>query len=383
MGTEKKTREFARLRSKLFLRVLAAALLACLAAGALYALVWRGRGGEWIVSLFQSLLKIGYDDALHLYQQIFRNNSAFIWGGAILALFLLLAYALIAWLTRYFDQIDRGIDALLNGEAIVLPPELDAVERRLNTARQTLERREVEAKLAERRKNDLVLYLAHDIRTPLTSVIGYLSLLDEAADLPAEQRAKYVRVTLEKAQRLEKLVNEFFEIARYDLQQTSLEKERVDLCYLLVQMKEEFYPILSKKGNTALLRAVEDLYVTGDPAKLARVFNNILKNAAAYSDPNTEILIEAARRGENAVITIRDQGPTIPAEKLSAIFERFYRLDEARTSDTGGAGLGLAIAREIVTLHGGTIAADSREGVTTFTVTLPARENLNDPLAIP
>lgn len=382
MGTEKKTREFARLRSKLFLRVLAAALLACLAAGALYALVWRGRGGEWIVSLFQSLLKIGYEDALHLYQQIFRNNSAFIWGGAILALFLLLAYALIAWLTRYFDQIDRGIDALLNGEAIVLPPELDAVERRLNTARQTLERREVEAKLAERRKNDLVLYLAHDIRTPLTSVIGYLSLLDEAPDLPAEQRAKYVRVTLEKAQRLEKLVNEFFEIARYDLQQTSLEKERVDLCYLLVQMKEEFYPILSKKGNTALLRAEEDLYVTGDPAKLARVFNNILKNAAAYSAPHTEILIEAARRGENAVITIQDQGPTIPAEKLSAIFERFYRLDEARTSDTGGAGLGLAIAREIVTLHGGTIAADSREGVTTFTVTLPARENLNDPLAI-
>ena len=382
MGAEKKTREFARLRSKLFLRVLAAALLACLAAGALYALVWRGRGGEWIVSLFQSLLKIGYEDALHLYQQIFRNNSAFIWGGAILALFLLLAYALIAWLTRYFDQIDRGIDALLNGEAIVLPPELDAVERRLNTARQTLERREVEAKLAERRKNDLVLYLAHDIRTPLTSVIGYLSLLDEAADLPAEQRAKYVRVTLEKAQRLEKLVNEFFEIARYDLQQTSLEKERVDLCYLLVQMKEEFYPILSKKGNTALLRAEEDLYVTGDPAKLARVFNNILKNAAAYSAPHTEILIEAARRGENAVITIQDQGPTIPAEKLSAIFGRFYRLDEARTSDTGGAGLGLAIAREIVTLHGGTIAADSREGVTTFTVTLPARENLNDPLAI-
>ena len=383
MGTEKKTREFARLRSKLFLRVLAAALLACLAAGALYALVWRGRGGEWIVSLFQSLLKIGYEDALHLYQQLFRNNSAFIWGGAILALFLLLAYALIAWLTRYFDQIDRGIDALLNGEAIVLPPELDAVERRLNTARQTMERRVVEAKLAERRKNDLVLYLAHDIRTPLTSVIGYLSLLDEAPDLPAEQRAKYVRVTLEKAQRLEKLVNEFFEITRYDLQQTSLEKERVDLCYLLVQMREEFYPILSKKGNTALLHAEEDLYVTGDPAKLARVFNNILKNAAAYSAPNTEILIEAARRGENAVITIQDQGPTIPAEKLSAIFERFYRLDEARTSDTGGAGLGLAIAREIVTLHGGTIAADSREGVTTFTVTLPARENLNDPLAIP
>ena len=104
---------------------------------------------------------------------------------------------------------------------------------------------------------------------------------------------------------------------------------------------------------------------------MARVFNNILKNAAAYSTPNTEILIRAEQRENSVVVTIQNQGPTIPADKLSAIFEKFYRMDEARTSDTGGAGLGLAIAKEIVTLHGGTITAESHENTTTFTVALP------------
>ena len=221
------------------------------------------------------------------------------------------------------------------------------------------------------RKNDLITYLAHDIRTPLTSVIGYLSLLDEAPDMPTEQRAKYVHITLDKANRLEKLVNEFFEITRYNLQQIHLEKEQIDLYYMLVQMKDEFYPILSERGNTAVLCADENLTVYGDPAKLARVFNNILKNAAAYSSPNTEILIRAEQRENSVVVTIQNQGPTIPADKLSAIFEKFYRMDEARTSDTGGAGLGLAIAKEIVTLHGGTITAESHENTTAFTVALP------------
>ena len=138
----------------------------------------------------------------------------------------------------------------------------------------------------------------------------------------------------------------------------------------------------SRRGNTAVLRADEDLTVCGDPAKLARVFNNILKNAAAYSDPNTEILIRGERWEDGVAVTIQNQGPAIPAEKLSAIFEKFYRTDEARASDTGGAGLGLAIAKEIVALHGGTITAESRENTTTFTVTLPGSpsENLNPPL---
>ena len=220
-------------------------------------------------------------------------------------------------------------------------------------------------------KNDLVTYLAHDLKTPLTSVIGYLSLLDEAPDMPAEQKAKYTHIALDKANRLERLVNEFFEITRYNLQEIRLNKEQIDLYYMLVQLRDEFYPVLSAKGNTAVLRADESLTLWGDPEKLARVFNNILKNAAAYSFPNSEIIISAQEQGGQMVIAFENQGPTIPAEKLSMIFDRFYRMDEARSTNAGGAGLGLAIAKEIVTLHNGSISAESRENVTTFTVCLP------------
>ena len=384
MEADKSKRAFDRLRTKVFLRGFGIVVASFIVISAVYTLLWRGQGVDRLVSLFRSLFKLDRESALNLYQQLIRNNSGIVWGGAFLVVFLILYYAMAAWFIRYFDQVNRGIDALLGdgAEKIVLPPELSAVEQKLNTVRRTLDRRAGEARLAEQRKNDLVMYLAHDIRTPLTSVIGYLSLLDEAQDLPAEQRAKYVRITLEKARRLEKLVNEFFEITRYDLRQTDLKKERIDLYYLLAQMADELYPILSRRGNTAVLRADEDLTVCGDPAKLARVFNNILKNAAAYSDPNTEILIRGERWEDGVAVTIQNQGPAIPAEKLSAIFEKFYRTDEARASDTGGAGLGLAIAKEIVALHGGTITAESRENTTTFTVTLPGSpsENLNPPL---
>ena len=233
-------------------------------------------------------------------------------------------------------------------------------------------------------KNDLVTYLAHDLKTPLTSVIGYLSLLDEASDMPLEQKAKYIHIALDKANRLERLVNEFFEITRYNLQEIRLNKEKIDLYYMLVQLRDEFYPILSAKGNTAVLRADESLTLWGDPEKLARVFNNILKNAAAYSFPDSEIIISAQERDGQMVIAFENQGPTIPAEKLSMIFDRFYRMDEARSTNAGGAGLGLAIAKEIVTLHNGSISAESREHVTTFTVCLPVShsENINPTLGI-
>ena len=249
---------------------------------------------------------------------------------------------------------------------------MEFMEQKLNTLKQTLEKREQDAKLAEQRKNDLVLYLAHDIKTPLTSVIGYLNLLDEAPDMPAEQKAKYVHITLDKAYRIEQLINEFFEITRYNLQTMTLFKKNIDLYYMLAQMTDEFYPQLAANGKNALIHAPEDLAIFGDPDKLARVFNNILKNAAAYSEANSAIDITASTSGDMASIVFRSVG-SIPKEKLSTIFEKFYRLDDARSSHTGGAGLGLAIAKEIVIQHGGRIYAESDDKYTTFTVELPAQ----------
>lgn len=346
---------------------------------AVYLLFWRGRGGDWLVSIFQNVFHMDWNSAMSLYQQLFRNNMGLIWIGAIFLTFFVLFYFFLVRFTRYFNEISRGIDALLqeeNNADLSLPPEMSAVEKKLNTVRQTLTRRALEAQLAEQRKNDLVMYLAHDIRTPLTSVIGYLSLLDEVPDMPPEQRAKYVHITLDKALRLEKLVNEFFEITRYNLQQIKLQKEEIDLSYMLVQLADEFYPIFAEKGNTIALHANENLSIEGDSIKLARVFNNILKNAATYSDPHSEISIFAEEKDNFVTITIQNHGPTIPKEKLSKIFEKFYRLDDARTSNTGGSGLGLAIAREIIVLHGGTISAQSKNQITTFSIVLPKNNHV-------
>ena len=231
------------------------------------------------------------------------------------------------------------------------------------------------------RRSDLVTYLAHDLKTPLTSVIGYLSLLDEVPDMPDAQRARYTGVALDKACRLERLVNEFFDITRYSLTNIELELAPVDLAGLLVQLADEFYPALSAHGNVArvtvagTVRSVDDpgepLVVTADAARLARVFGNLLRNAIAYSDEGTPVEIGASAGEGSVVVTVSDTGATIPSHKLRAIFDRFFRLDEARGSATGGAGLGLAIAREIVELHGGSISAASENGRTTFTVELP------------
>lgn len=258
-----------------------------------------------------------------------------------------------------------------NDSAIELSEPLKNMENQMNQIKMTVLLSQQAVREAENKKNELVMYVAHDIRTPLTSVIGYLSLLEEAPDMPILQKTKYVGVALKNARKLEKLVNEFFEITRYNSKQIKLNKKNVDLYYMLMQMIDEFYPVLSAKGNSATLHADENLTVYVDSEKLARVFNNILKNAVQYSYSNTEIIISAKSDNENVTITFENHGQTIPPNQLSSIFEKFNRLDEARKSDTGGTGLGLSIAEEIIHLHGGEIYVQSENNKVTFTVCLP------------
>ena len=240
---------------------------------------------------------------------------------------------------------------------------------KLTEVQNKLRLRTQQAQAAEQRKNDLVIYLAHDIKTPLTSVIGYLSLLNEDKQLPQEQKSRYIRIALEKANRLETLINEFFEITRYRFQTVPLQLEDVDLCYMMVQISDELYPKLMERGKTMELDVPEDLHIRADSEKMARVFNNILKNAIAYSDEGSPIRVSAREEPGRVVIRFSNRG-AIPQQRLDDIFEKFYRLDAARSSATGGAGLGLAIARDIVRLHGGEVTAQSDGVSTVFTVVL-------------
>ncbi|MDO5422905.1 MAG: HAMP domain-containing sensor histidine kinase [Eubacteriales bacterium] len=224
-------------------------------------------------------------------------------------------------------------------------------------------------------KNDLITYLAHDLKTPLASVIGYLCLLDESPSLPADLREQYIGITLEKAYRLEQLINEFFEITRYNLHSIVVNPGRVHLKAMLLQLADEFYPILEAEGKSIEVDAPADLILIGDADKLARVFNNILKNAAAYSYPNTKISVRVQQKDPEVFLYFTNQGDPIPERQRETIFEKFYRLDGSRSTKTGGSGLGLAIAKEIVDAHHGKIWVESSLEQTTFTVRLPLKQD--------
>lgn len=273
----------------------------------------------------------------------------------------------------YLDEIISATEIVYeqNDHTIELSEPLRSVENQMNQIKMSVLLSQQAAKEAETKKNEIVMYLAHDIRTPLTTVIGYLSLLHEASDMPEAQKEKYIGIALDKSERLETLINELFEITRYYSNTVQVKKQPVDLYALLSQVIDDFYPALSAKGNTAEISMEEGLTVIGDPEKLARVFNNLLRNAASYCYVNTNISISAKKKCSYAVVSFQNHGPTIPENQLNTIFDKFNRLDEARTSDTGGAGLGLSIAKEIVNLHGGEIIAQSQNETITFTVTLP------------
>lgn len=318
---------------------------------------------------------------LHTYNQI----KAFKWPLVIAAycigcaIIVLISFSRIL---RYFDCLADAVGSVLHDrrEPVELPRDLVIVQAELNGLRLESLADERAASAAEQRKNELVAYLAHDIRTPLTSVLGYLSLLQDAPDLPTEQRTRFTGLALQKAERLEALVNEFFEITRYNLQSIPIERRRIGLRFFLDQIAEEFYPQASAKGVSLQIEAPCDATFLVDGDKLARAVGNVVRNAVAYADNDTVVVLEAAvippkdetspGRGD-VRISVTDRGREIAPHHLETIFEKFYREDNARGGATGSAGLGLAIAKEILLAHNGSIEARSEDGVTVFTMELP------------
>ncbi|MEA4831367.1 MAG: vancomycin resistance histidine kinase VanS [Oscillospiraceae bacterium] len=286
-----------------------------------------------------------------------------------------------AWITYYFmgkplrflDDIITASEALANptDTQILLPDAMKNIQDELNQVRESALRNAKLARDEEQRKNDLIVYLAHDLKTPLTSVIGYLTLLRDEPDISQELRAKYTGIALDKAERLEDLINEFFDITRFNLTAITLDYENINLSRMLEQIINEFNPILAEKGlrwNTAVQPNID---ISCDPGKLERVFDNLIRNAVNYSYPQTDIRLSMLLKENNVEIQVCNRGKTIAPEKLNRIFEQFYRLDSSRSTATGGAGLGLAISKEIVKLHGGIITVQSSDDDIIFTVRLP------------
>lgn len=371
---EKRAERFIWLKVKIFLMMTGILVVSVIILYLLYEYVIFGHFAEFVVGFIQKKFSLDFLNALSIYQQTFRENWGLLIFLGMFFLFLLICwFVLMRLVIGYFKRIEKGMDVMLSGDKteVELPQELRSLEKKMNAAKRTMERRKMEAEMENVRKNDLITYLAHDLKTPLSSVIGYLSLLEEAPDMPVKQKAKYVGIALEKAQRLEQLIDEFFEITRFNLQTIILNKRKINLSYMLEQMTDEFYPILEEQGKKAVVEAEENVFIYADADKMARVFNNILKNAIAYSDRNSTIKVCVVNSEEKTWIQFINHGDPIPEHKLNTIFEKFYRLDASRSSATGGAGLGLAIAKEIVTAHDGELLVTSSAEQTVFTVILP------------
>lgn len=341
--------DFTQFKTKIFLRILSMGIVTVSAVYCFYLLFLKGRFGNWVVALLQKFLRLDYYVAMAIYDRAFRANIELIILLTIAVVFLIALRISLNWFTKYFSEINRGIDSLVNetGEDITLSPELSSVENKLNSIRHTLAERKKDAKLAEQRKNDLVMYLAHDLKTPLSSVIGYLTLLRDEQKISEELRTHYLSITLEKAERLEDLINEFFEITRFNLSNITLEYGKISLTRMLEQLVYEFLPMLAEKNLDCVLKAEPDLQLKCDADKLQRVFDNLLRNAVNYSYENTKIYVTAARTGENVLLKFTNEGNTISTEKLERIFEQFFRLDTARSSSSGGAAWDLRLRRRL------------------------------------
>jgi two-component system phosphate regulon sensor histidine kinase PhoR len=234
---------------------------------------------------------------------------------------------------------------------------------------------------ADQMRRDFVANVSHELRTPLTAIRGYVeALLDESTD-PADAR-HFLQIIARQSRRMERLVSDLLRLARLDARQEVLELASCDVPQLFRSVVADLAPAAAGKRQQITIHVPDDAtVVSADPAKLHDVVRNLVENAVNYSEDGAEVRLGASRRNGAYVITVADSGPGIPAEDLSRVFERFYRVDKSR-SRPGGTGLGLAIVRHLVELHGGTATAANRpEGGAVFTVTLPASADVTEPKA--
>ncbi len=313
----------------------------------------------------------------------------------VVLLFVLLGigiFVLVFWLLtrssfRYIRQLTDAVRSISSGDLdtrleIEEDNEFSEIAMNLNTMAGDIRVLMDKERESERSKNELITNVAHDLRTPLTSIIGYLELLSLKKDLPEETRAQYISIAYTKARKLEALIEDLFGFTKLNYGKIAMKVERVDIVKLLSQLMDEFYPNFAEKElQYDLTSNVPSAVISADGTLLARLFDNLINNAIKYGADGKRIDVKIRAlppsRPETVTVSVINYGKVIPAEELPLIFEKFYRTEKSRSSQTGGTGLGLAIAKNIVDMHGGSINVESDLKGTRFIVTLKADFDVN------
>lgn len=287
--------------------------------------------------------------------------------------FLLLQERSISYISRISDAVQNISEGDLNTTIdVVGDDEFSSMAANLNRMVEDIRRLIDKEREAERTKNELITNVAHDLRTPLTSIIGYLELLsNKSSPLPPEVQGKYLDIAYSKSKRLEKLIEDLFGFTKLNYGKISMHVSKVDIIKLLGQLLEESYPNFSNKNLSYELQSnVPAKVILADGNLLARLFDNLINNAIKYGAEGKRVLVKVHAMADTVQVSVTNYGYVIPTEELPLIFEKFYRVEHSRSANTGGTGLGLAIVKNIVDMHGGDITVKSDLNGTVFTVTL-------------
>lgn len=302
--------------------------------------------------------------------------------------FVEIFFKLIDFTIEYIRKLRRSIQQVTSGNygvqcEVEYDDELGSLAANINVLSKTLLEKEKESEKlkekeraaldiernAERQKNELITNVAHDLRTPLTTIVGYLELIKDDSALSKEDVHKYSGIAYEKSIRLQEMMDDLFEFTKLDNADIKLNKSMINLSGLIMQMTDEFYPSFKDCNITPIVDLPEEnIYVQGDGQLLARVFDNLISNALKYGYHNTDLKIEVSGDEKYATVKVINHGDTIAPEDIPLLFNKFYRTDSSRNSKTGGTGLGLAITKNIVDLHHGDISVTSDDQITTFIV---------------
>ena len=284
---------------------------------------------------------------------------------------------------RYITKISDAMQNISEGDLNVTvevegDDEFSSMAANLNKMVEDLKELMDKERESERTKNELITNVAHDLRTPLTSIIGYLELLSGDVKLEPEIQKKYINIAYVKTKRLEKLIEDLFGFTKMNYGKLSMHVGQVDVVKLLSQLLEEFYPSFVDKNLSYELQSnVPVKVITADGNLLARLFDNLINNAIKYGADGKRIMVKLHADDQIVTVSVINYGYVIPADELPLIFNKFYRVEQSRSTNTGGTGLGLAISKNIVDMHGGTITVTSDLSGTVFTVKLKVNFDVN------